>query len=172
MSGTAPHLGSLVQLRPEPDPTPADAVPASVGSRLLANLIDAVIITVPSTVVVVLVLVLSSISDSAGLVASLLYLLLLAAVLAYAVLYNGRGGTIGKRLMGVRVVDVDTGAWIGPARAFVRWLVLGVEALPCYLGYLSPFLDRTGQLRGWHDLAARDRCVVVARERLTQALLP
>ena len=56
---------------------------------------------------------------------------------AYYVLLQGRTGwTLGKRLVGVRVVDA-TGAVCGSSRAFVRYLPLLVPAL---IPAIGPFL--------------------------------
>ena len=160
-------------LRPEPAPVALDAAAATVGQRIIANLIDSALAMVPTVLVFVLVGILGAISDKVGTIIGLvLELALVAGIIAYVIVFNGRGGTIGKRMMGVRVVDLDTGAWIGPARSAVRYLVLGLEGIPCYLGYLSPFLDKTGRLRGWHDMAASDRVVAVPTEPLNTAWQP
>lgn len=160
-------------LRPEPAPVALDAPAATVAQRIIANLIDSALAMVPTVIVFVLVGILGAISDKAGTIIGLvLELALVAGIIAYVIVYNGRGGTIGKRMMGVRVVDLDTGAWIGPAHSAVRYLVLGLEGIPCYLGYLSPFLDKTGRLRGWHDMAASDRVVSVPTEPLNTAWQP
>jgi uncharacterized RDD family membrane protein YckC len=65
-----------------------------------------------------------------------------------------RGQTLGHRAAGIRVVDLATGALIGPGRAAVRWLVLGVTGAVCTLGYWSPFFD-SERRQGWHDKASR-----------------
>lgn len=78
-------------------------------------------------------------------------LYVIASPVYYSVL-NGKGQTVGKKALGIKVIDVDRGSAIGPGRAFVRYLVLILMALPLGLGYLSVFSDE--RLRGWHDKAA------------------
>jgi uncharacterized RDD family membrane protein YckC len=69
------------------------------------------------------------------------------------------GGTLGQRLLGVRVVTVD-GERVGVLMAFVRIVALvGLAIPPLGLGVLW-MLDQP-QRRGWHDLLAG---TVVVRE--------
>lgn len=88
--------------------------------------------------------------------------------LTYEVVATARWGrTIGKRLAGVRVADLDTGANPSPSSAFVRRVVLDaptgiVILLPALstlyvvltLVIIVPILRRPLH-RGLHDLAAR-----------------
>ncbi len=64
-----------------------------------------------------------------------------------------RGFTIGKRLLGIRVLDELTGQPIGMGRYLLRQIVLGATGA-VVVGYLSPLFDPSGRLRGWHDRAA------------------
>ena len=70
---------------------------------------------------------------------------------AYYVLGNGWGGTPGKRLLGLRVVNND-GDEPGLAAGLVRYLVTLISALALFLGYLWMLWD--GQRQTWHDKAA------------------
>ena len=45
------------------------------------------------------------------------------------------GQSIGNKILGIRVLDADTGRSLPYARAFVRALVSNLSALPCFLGY-------------------------------------
>jgi uncharacterized RDD family membrane protein YckC len=57
-------------------------------------------------------------------------------------LRQGRTGySIGKGVLGIRLVGEQGGEPIGAGLAFVRWLAHIVDALPCYLGYLWPLWD-------------------------------
>lgn len=73
-------------------------------------------------------------------------------------LLGSRGWTVGKRLLGLRVVSMTGGAPVGLGRALVRLLVPGVAGVVPVLGpalvHVSPFFDAGGHRRGWHDLAA------------------
>ena len=70
----------------------------------------------------------------------------------YFVVFHGIGGkTIGKWLLGLRVVGFERGP-ITYRRAFLRWIGMVVFA-PVLLGFLWVLLSR--EKRGWHDLLAR-----------------
>jgi uncharacterized RDD family membrane protein YckC len=136
---------------------------ASWWSRLGAELLD-------GFVVIALVLILSRIAPALELVVSL----------GAGFLYNGlldggqRGQTVGKRALGIRVVDVETGTLIGNQRGFMRALlplafgvtsILGnatfvLSALAATLDGLWPLWDP--QRQSWHDKAAGSVVVRVA----------
>lgn len=69
-----------------------------------------------------------------------------------------RGWTVGRRLLGLRTVDVRTGRPVGLGRALVRALIVSLGALACGVGQavvlLSPLFDGSGRHRGWHDRVA------------------
>jgi uncharacterized RDD family membrane protein YckC len=70
----------------------------------------------------------------------------------YFVVFHGIGGkTIGKWLLGLRVVGAERSG-ISYRRAFLRWLAL-VGFAPVLLGSLWILWSR--EKRGWHDLLAR-----------------
>jgi len=81
---------------------------------------------------------------------------------AYFVALDGgaRGQTLGKRVMGIRVVGFDTGGRIGYGRAFVRWLMSIFSFWLFCLGYLWMLWDPERQC--WHDKAANDVVVPVS----------
>jgi uncharacterized RDD family membrane protein YckC len=75
---------------------------------------------------------------------------------AYFVVFHGIGGkTIGKWLLGLRVVGADRSP-ISYRRAFLRWLGL-VGFAPVLLGFLWILWSR--EKRGWHDFLARTRVI-------------
>jgi uncharacterized RDD family membrane protein YckC len=76
---------------------------------------------------------------------------------AYFVLSHGTGGqTVGKRLLGARVVD-ESGAPIGYLRALGRCAATVAAAIPLGLGLAMAALRR--DRRGLHDLLAGTRVV-------------
>jgi uncharacterized RDD family membrane protein YckC len=86
-----------------------------------------------------------------------LFALLFAA--AYAtVLHALDGQTVGKLLMGVRVVSLAGGAPTG-GQAFLRWLGYWASLVPVGLGYLMAGLR--ADKRALHDLLAGTRVVRV-----------
>ena len=61
-------------------------------------------------------------------------------------LKQGRTGyTIGKGVLGIKLIKQDTGQPMGAGLSFVRQLAHIVDALPCYLGYLWPLWDAKRQ---------------------------
>ncbi|MCW2527775.1 MAG: hypothetical protein JWM76_2635 [Pseudonocardiales bacterium] len=82
----------------------------------------------------------------------------LAAGLIYsAILIGMQTQSLGHRVAGIRVLDINTGGPIGPGRGALRWLVMAVTGAICTLGYWSPFFDK--QRRGWHDKASNSVAV-------------
>lgn len=79
-------------------------------------------------------------------------LLLMGFSFAYfAFFYSLGGGTLGKYIMGLRVMRRD-GRRISGRQATLRTLAYALSALPIYLGFLNILLD--DRRRGWHDILA------------------
>jgi uncharacterized RDD family membrane protein YckC len=72
---------------------------------------------------------------------------------------SNSGQTIGKRALGIRVIDFNTGGPIGYGRAFIRYIGHILSGLVCYLGYLWMLWDKEKQT--WHDKLATDVVVPV-----------
>ena len=76
------------------------------------------------------------------------------------VAHGWSGWTVGRRVLGIRTLDVESREPIGMVRVLVRLAVMAAGALVLVVGLLvvlvSPVLDRTGRRRGWQDLAAGD----------------
>jgi uncharacterized RDD family membrane protein YckC len=118
--------------------------------RFGALLLDGIIVGIPFAI---LFAIAASISSGLG---ALVYVLWLVAYIAYPVYFEGgpTGATYGKRACGIKVVDFNTGGQIGYGRAFVRWLMKIVSAIPFYLGYFWMLWDKEKQC--WHDKVAND----------------
>ena len=83
------------------------------------------------------------------------------AIVYYTVLEGGpRGQTLGKQMLGIRVIDVDTGGPIGYARGFVRYIGRILSAIVILLGYFWMLWDKERQC--WHDKLAGDYVVPVS----------
>jgi uncharacterized RDD family membrane protein YckC len=85
---------------------------------------------------------------------ALAVILYLAAVVAgiiyFAKLEGGpSGATVGKRALGIKVVDKYGGGPIGTGRAVGRYFARILSAIVCYLGYLWMLWDPEKQT--WHD---------------------
>lgn len=108
------------------------------------------------------------------LIATLLWLLYEAPGIA------GRGQTLGKMIVGIKVVGLDSTAPIGFRRAFSRWAQLGMWTLFwwCLVGFVVQFLDSLSptfdsRLRqAWHDKAASTVVVVAPRPQPTVNAAP
>ena len=62
------------------------------------------------------------------------------------------GQSIGNRILGVRVLDANTGRSLPYSRAFARALMSNLSALPCFLGFLWMLWEP--RKRTWHDIVA------------------
>jgi uncharacterized membrane protein SpoIIM required for sporulation/uncharacterized RDD family membrane protein YckC len=140
---------------------------AGVGSRAAAALVDTVVASLGLGLLVGLVLLLGFRPGTllAGWLLALVVLLLGFTFLAYFVLLEALNGgrTVGKQLLGIRVV-MDTGRPVTPTAAAVRGLF---RLLDCYLpvlpflpGLVLIFLQRRNQRLG--DLVAG---TIVVRDR-------
>jgi uncharacterized RDD family membrane protein YckC len=114
---------------------------ADTGKRFLAYLIDVVIILVP---LFILIAIAPGLGRLVGFVAGL----------AYFVYFDGSpsGQTVGKHVMGIRVVDFQTGGSLDYGKAFVRAVGRIVAGFLCGLGYFWAIWDP--QHQGWHDKIA------------------
>jgi uncharacterized RDD family membrane protein YckC len=129
---------------------------ANFGQRLVAFLIDLVIIIVALGIVIAVAF---AISETLGVVA---YLLAIVAGYLYYAYFEGSpsGQTPGKKAVKIRVIDFNTGGPLG----FGRGLIRGVARIPsqflCYLGYLWMLWDHEKQT--WHDKLASTVVVPVS----------
>jgi len=82
------------------------------------------------------------------------YALSIAIDLAYFAYFEGgaSGQTLGKRALGIRVIDFRTGGPIGYGRAGIRFVARILSALPLLLGYFWMLWDKEKQT--WHDKLA------------------
>jgi uncharacterized RDD family membrane protein YckC len=132
----------------QPQPrTGASGPRAGFGRRLVAALVDGIVYAV------VYFILFAFLSEGAA------YGLALLFSLVYLTYLEGSpsGQTVGKKLLGIRVIDFATGGPIGYGRAFLRWLGRILSSIPLYLGYLWMLWDKEKQT--WHDKIAN--CVVV-----------
>ena len=142
--------------------------------RLVARLIDGLIIGIPFGVLFAVVAIAggvfantssssssSSTTDSQNAAAAagfgggflLIYVLVLVVQVGYWIYFWGTSGsTLGMRLLHLKVVDADTGGPIGYARATVRFLMSIVNSWACYIGWIWVAFDPRKQ--GWHDKVA------------------
>lgn len=81
-----------------------------------------------------------------------LYWLVSLMPVLYFVVVRGIGGTLGQRVLGIRVVDAPSGQSIGLVGCFVRYVGFIIALIPLYLGAMWVGWDSRKQ--GWHDKMA------------------
>jgi uncharacterized RDD family membrane protein YckC len=123
---------------------------AGVGSRLLAQLVDAVVIVLVETTLILGVITI----DVASTVVAITVLIILGAAipLGYYIVLEGRTGqTIGKRALRVRVVT-DDGAPIGWRESLIRNLLRLIDFLPALyvVGGVTAMLSKRWKRLGDH----------------------
>ncbi len=151
---------------------------AAWWQRLVAIIIDGIILGVPKSIVAALVV---SSSVSAGLYqshwrASLVVVSVVFAVIdiVYFAFLNGseNGQTVGQMALGIAVRDENTGGQVGPGRAAIRILVLYPVILVGWIPFigaiawfytivaaLSPLWDNRRQ--GFHDKVEHTTVITV-----------
>ena len=151
------------QAAPTPPPPPAQpAAPAPVAAtsgpsgpragfwrRFAGAFVDGILLGILEGILVAII------GQGAG------YALYLIASIAYFTYLEGSpsGQTIGKRALGIRVIDLSGGGSIGHSRAFIRWIGRFVSAVVFLLGYLWMIWDKEKQT--WHDKFANSVVVPV-----------
>ncbi len=135
---------------------------AGFWQRFAAVFIDAIVVGI----VPIILFIVGAASKSAPLIA-VGYVVAIVGGIAYEVYFVGgpTGQTLGKRALGIRVIDFNTGGPIGYGRAFLRLLGRYVSSLICYLGYFWMLWDKEKQC--WHDKMANDVVVPVEYYPLT-----
>jgi len=118
---------------------------ANFGQRLLAMIIDAVIVGVVTSVIGVIL------GDPGQLIGFLLGL-------GYYIYFEGSpsGQTLGKRAMNIRVVT-EQGGPLGHGLATGRYFARILSGIPCGLGYFWMLWD--DQKQTWHDKLVRSYVV-------------
>jgi uncharacterized RDD family membrane protein YckC len=143
---------------PYGQPAPFPGVPASLGDRFLARLIDGGVLV--GWLVVVRGLTLGVDLDRGGARAAFVSLLFLVPYFGYEFYCTGRyGQTLGKRVRRLRVIG-ETGTPAGWGAAALRvYVPMLAGFLTCGFGsmlfYLSPLFDQAAWQRGWYDRIAK-----------------
>ncbi len=134
---------------------------ASPWRRLVANLIDNLIVVLATFFLASLSTALGDIQEH---IASVIVLAMLLFPWTYYVVFTTLyGATLGKMLLGIRVVKSD-GRPVDWFTAFMREVVGKIlSSLPLSLGFLWAFFHPKRQT--WHDLIANT--LVVQRESQT-----
>jgi uncharacterized RDD family membrane protein YckC len=138
-----PPPGGEWQAPPAAAPTGKASGPrAGFWTRFAAAIVDGLVLAVPNIVLFLLF------SEA---VANLLGLIIAIAYFAY---FEGgpTGQTVGKRALGIRVIDFKAGGPIGYGRGVLRYIGRFLSTIVVFLGYLWMLWDPEKQT--WHDKIA------------------
>jgi len=141
---------------PSNDGTPRDA---TVAARLIAVVIDLLILAVIDAVVVYFTVQICGITfdDLGVLPKGPLVAFLFVQNGGYLVAFTAGGQTLGKMAAGIRVVPSESTATLDLGRAFLRTVMWVILAVPAGLGFVSAVVSRDH--RGLHDRFAGTRVV-------------
>ena len=123
--------------------------------RVLANIIDSVVLFVPLFVINFALQMMSLFTESEGVIAGVLVVLIFTNIILVALYYtlttsSRMQGTVGKKLLNLRVIDAE-GQRISAGRAFGRFLSYMLSGF-LYIGYIM--VGVTAEKRGLHDYIA------------------
>ena len=96
------------------------------------------------------------------------FFLLLFGMVYFVFFFSTTGQTVGKALMGLRVVTTD-GTRMGVKRSFIRTLCYTLSLVPLGLGFL--WVLGHDQRRAWHDKIARTYVLYVWDARYEENFL-
>ena len=138
------------------DRTPRDA---TVAARMIAVVIDLLILAVIDAVVVYFTVQICGIAvgDVGVLPKGPLLAFLFVQNGGYLVAFTAGGQTLGKMAAGIRVVPSESTATLDLGRAFLRTVMWLILAVPAGLGFVSAVVSRDH--RGLHDRFAGTRVV-------------
>jgi uncharacterized RDD family membrane protein YckC len=145
------------QTQPGTSPGGPSGPRAGFWARLAALIIDAIIVAVVPVIVIIV-----GAAAGSNVILALGYVIGVAFGIFYEIYFIGKapGQTLGKKAMGIRVIDFATGGAIGYGRSFLRLIGRYISALVCYLGYFWMLWDKEKQC--WHDKMANDVVVPVS----------
>jgi uncharacterized RDD family membrane protein YckC len=143
---------------PEPLTTPAGA-PAAVSARVLAALIDVVLLTAIDVAIVYFTMQIVGVSFGEFAIVPKVPLIafLIAQNISYFVLFTAGGQTMGQMALGIKVISDDAGASPDFSHAMVRTVVWTVLAVPAGLGLATALFSQ--DRRGLHDRFSGTRVV-------------
>jgi uncharacterized RDD family membrane protein YckC len=117
--------------------------PAAYGSRVVAYLIDVVMVVAAVIVVIILAAIFGAINDTLGVIVGIIgYLAAIGFSIWNLIIRQGQTGqSIGKQQQNIKLVADTTGAPVGGGMAFVRYLLGSLINTICYIDLLWPLWD-------------------------------
>jgi uncharacterized RDD family membrane protein YckC len=115
---------------------------AGFWRRFVAMIVDGLVLTIPNVILYI------------ALDQALANVLSLLVGIAYYTYFEGgpTGQTVGKKALGIRVIDFRAGGPIGYGRGILRYLGRILSTIPILLGYFWMLWDKENQT--WHDKIA------------------
>ena len=152
---------SAVRPRPATSPWPMGMDYAGFGQRVLAYIIDGLLVSMSYGIVSAIPSLLYSLDPGLDEVAAVFLclgqLILFPLFFWYYVFFPARSGqTLGKRIMGIKIVSAD-GDSPGVGRCLVRLIGYWISGLILYIGFLMPLWDEEN--RALHDMIAGTRVI-------------
>jgi uncharacterized RDD family membrane protein YckC len=115
-------------------------------TRALGLLIDWALTVAIIVVGIIVAAILGAVSSILGtLVGLLIYLVAFAFEIIQLIKQGNTGQTIGKKIIGIKLIKEETGQPIGPGMSIVRQIVHFVDSVICYIGWLFPLWDAKKQ---------------------------
>jgi uncharacterized RDD family membrane protein YckC len=148
---------------PDRDPEPAARVdrPAAVSARVLAALIDVLLLTAIDVAVVYFTMQIVGVTFNEFRIvpkAPLIAFLIVQNV-SYFVLFTAGGQTMGQMALGIKVISDEAGASPDLSHAMLRTIVWTLLAVPAGLGLATALFSQ--DRRGLHDRFSGTRVVRV-----------
>lgn len=135
---------------------------AGLGARLAAALIDVLLLGSVDVLVIYFTMQICGVGmwDLGVVPKGPLLVFMLVQNGGYLVAFTAGGQTLGKLVIGIKVVSADAGSPLDLGRAVVRTAIWLILAAPMGLGFLTTALSHDH--RGFHDRVARTRVVRAA----------
>jgi uncharacterized RDD family membrane protein YckC len=114
---------------------------ATWGKRVLGWLVDFGF----NLVVSIVLAAVSAVPGVGGLISGLGRLALFALMVYWWYLTGRDGQSFGKKVIGIKVLDANTGQTIGGGRGIIRAIAHIVDGIICGIGYLFPLWDAKKQ---------------------------
>ncbi|WP_028479039.1 RDD family protein [Nocardia sp. CNY236] len=138
--------------------------PGDLGTRIGARVIDFIILVIPQLIIGFLM------GDSVGMNLVLTAVWVLVTLGYFVGMETMQGATLGKKLLGLKVVAPGGAATIDPTTSLKRNLFLAANLIPCIgslvtLGlaiYIAVTINQDPNKQGWHDKFAGGTQVVKA----------
>lgn len=125
---------------------PAGPQLASWGQRVGAYLIDWALVVGIIVVGLIVSAIFNNVSSALGaLIMVIFYLGAIGFAFWQLAVQGSTGQTIGKGLVGIKVLRQADGAYIGAGMSILRYFAHIIDAIPCYIGYLWPLWDEYKQ---------------------------